>query len=155
MDPEINSLESGSRLCIPIALRAFSATVPGLRRLGAARSSFLGAAGCICVWGLPRYLKPLWHHFWIILGVNLAPFWQFGGENSEILGSWGVRGSVWEPCWTPWPARGAQVPEKARKGSPLGFHFWDHFRDFSGIFGSLLKSRFLQNPVLADCAAVI
>jgi hypothetical protein len=66
----------------------------------------------------------------------------FGGQNLEILGSWGLRGGFWEPCWNPWPARGAQVAKKARKGSPLGAHFGGHFEHFFGFWWFFLQSDF-------------
>ena len=129
-------------------MRAFPATVPGFRRLGARRSIFLGASGCVCVWVLPGYLEPFWHHFWsfcVSVRLHVGPFW---GQNPEILGSWGVRGGAWEPCWTPWPARQTQVAENAEKGSPLGPPFGDTVRHlflFLSVFvGDLVTGWFLE-----------
>ena len=77
---------------------------------------------------------------------------HLGVKNVRILGTWELRGHVWEPCWTPWPARGAQVAKKAQNGPPLGSilgvvfgalsDFWQFFRqlDFQSVFGRLLGS---------------
>ena len=77
---------------------------------------------------------------------------HLGVKNVRILGTWELRGHVWEPCWTPWPARGTQVAKKAQNGPPLGSilgvvfgalsDFWQFFRqlDFQSVFGRLLGS---------------
>ena len=122
--------------------------MPGLRRLGAPRSIFLGAAGCICVWGLPGYLKPLWHYFWIILGVNWAPFLVILGSkfgDFGVLGRPGGRlGAMLDPMAGQRGASSQKGTKRLTLGSPFWRQFFGVFSDFSCFLGGLISSRFLD-----------
>ena len=97
-------------LSIQLPMRAFPATVPGFRGLGAPNTrgsmeDFLG-----CVWVRMRLCitwvsRPIWAPFLIILDAKWAPFGNFGGSESGdfgVLGPPGGRlGAMLEPMAGP------------------------------------------------------
>ena len=137
--------------------------MPGLRRWGAPRSIFLGAAGCICVLGLPRYPKAsvaLFGSFWVSMELHL---WPFRGQNAKILGSWGVRGASGShdgPDGQPERSMWAKMDEKGHPWDSILDPIFDTFpvfdcffgrRDFQSVFGWLFGSILKRLGVILSC----
>ena len=140
-------------------MRAFPATVPGFRRLGARRSIYLGCVWvCMCLSALWSWVcmrlcvtwvsRAMWAPFLIILGVKWAPFWSIWGSKSGHFGVLGPPGGRLGAMLDPMGGQRVASSQKGTKRLTLGTPFWGPFsalfRIFGRFFGGLICSRFLD-----------
>ena len=75
-------------------------------------------------------------------------FGVLGGQNLEILGSWGFQGGRLGAMLDPMAGQRGASSQKCTKRFTLGRPFWEQcsvlFRIFGGFFGDLILNRFLE-----------
>ena len=152
-------------------MRAFSATVPGVRRLGARRSIYLGCVWvCMCLSALWSWVcmrlcvtwvsRAMWAPFLTILGVKWAPFWSILWSTSGDLGVLGPPGGRLGAMLDPIAGQRGPSGQNWTKRLTLGTPFWGPFSalfrffvffwrpDFQSVFGRLFGS-------ILECLGVI